>query len=311
MRTAVVVGGGSWGTGFSRLLADRGLDVTLATHQPQDAAVIRESGRNPRFLTDVDLSDVDATTIGEAPVADADLVVVVLPSRAFRSVVQTLPGSSPILSPDEGPRSRDRRPALDARHRQAGRGHVRPEHGRGGRGRPARRDRDRERGRRVRTAAPGDDQLGRLPRLPERRPRRRRALRRREERDRARRRRLRRDRSRRQRQGRAHHAWACRDGAPRRGRRRAPGYVLRACGDGRPDRHLLAPIRPEPPRRRADRPRALARGGCRRDRSGRRGADDRARPLRPCATASASSSRSRRASAPSSRARRWSISPPP
>jgi glycerol-3-phosphate dehydrogenase (NAD(P)+) len=102
MRTAVVVGGGSWGTGFSRLLADRGLEVTLATRHPQDAALIRESGHNPRYLTDVDLSDVDATTIADAPVADADLVVVALPSRAFRSVVESLPGSSPILSLTKG-----------------------------------------------------------------------------------------------------------------------------------------------------------------------------------------------------------------
>jgi len=102
VRTAVVVGGGSWGTGFSRLLADRGLEVTLATRHPQDAALIRESGHNPRYLTHVDLSDVDATTIADAPVADADLVVVALPSRAFRSVVESLPGSSPILSLTKG-----------------------------------------------------------------------------------------------------------------------------------------------------------------------------------------------------------------
>jgi glycerol-3-phosphate dehydrogenase (NAD(P)+) len=76
--------------------------VTLATRHPQDAALIRESGHNPRYLTDVDLSDVDATTIGEAPVVEADLVVVALPSRAFRSVVEELPGSSPILSLTKG-----------------------------------------------------------------------------------------------------------------------------------------------------------------------------------------------------------------
>jgi glycerol-3-phosphate dehydrogenase (NAD(P)+) len=76
--------------------------VTLATRHPQDAAIIRQSGRNPRFLTGVDLSDVYATTIGEAPVADADLVVIALPSRAFRSVVQSLPGASPILSLTKG-----------------------------------------------------------------------------------------------------------------------------------------------------------------------------------------------------------------
>jgi glycerol-3-phosphate dehydrogenase (NAD(P)+) len=102
MRTAVVVGGGSWGTGFSRFLSDHGLDVTIATHHAEDAAAIRETGHNPRFMTDVDLSDVAATTVAEAPVADVDLVVVAVPSRAFRSVVASLPGSSPILSLTKG-----------------------------------------------------------------------------------------------------------------------------------------------------------------------------------------------------------------
>ena len=102
MRAAVVVGGGSWGTGFSRFLSDAGLDVTLATHHAEDAAAIRETGRNPRFMTDVDLSDVAATTVADAPFADADLIVVAVPSRAFRSVVRALPGSSPILSLTKG-----------------------------------------------------------------------------------------------------------------------------------------------------------------------------------------------------------------
>ncbi len=102
MKTAVVVGGGSWGTGFSRLLADRKFEVTLATHHPEDAAAIRETGWNPRFLTQVDLSDVNATTIAEAPSAEADLVVVAVPSRAFREVVAALPGSTPLLSLSKG-----------------------------------------------------------------------------------------------------------------------------------------------------------------------------------------------------------------
>jgi glycerol-3-phosphate dehydrogenase (NAD(P)+) len=102
VNTAVVVGGGSWGTGFSRLLADRGLDVTLATRNAEDAAAINDTGHNPRFLRDVDLSDVEATTIAGAPYGDADLVVVALPSRAFRSVVEALPGTAPLLSLTKG-----------------------------------------------------------------------------------------------------------------------------------------------------------------------------------------------------------------
>ena len=102
MTRAVVVGGGSWGTGFSRLLADRGYDVTLATHREDDARAIRETGRNPRFLTQVDLSGIDATTVAEAPIVGADLVVLAVPSAAFRSVAAALPGDAPVLSLTKG-----------------------------------------------------------------------------------------------------------------------------------------------------------------------------------------------------------------
>ena len=98
----VVVGGGSWGTAFAWLLlrvATRKRDVVPA---PEQAAAIRETGRNPRYLADVDLSGVTGTTIEEAPVADANLVVMAVPSAAFTSVVEALPGRAPILSLTKG-----------------------------------------------------------------------------------------------------------------------------------------------------------------------------------------------------------------
>ena len=104
-RTAVnvvVVGGGSWGTAFAWLLVEHGHEVTLACRDARQAAAIRDTGRNPRYLVNVDLSRVAATTVDEAPVADANLVVVAVPSAAFRSVVEALPGVSPILSLTKG-----------------------------------------------------------------------------------------------------------------------------------------------------------------------------------------------------------------
>lgn len=69
----VVVGAGSWGTTFGALLQERGHDVIVAGRQP------------PHVL------------IADAPVAEADLVCVAVPSRAFREVVEALPGSAPRL----------------------------------------------------------------------------------------------------------------------------------------------------------------------------------------------------------------------
>ena len=99
---AIVVGGGSWGTAFARLLANCGHDVALAVRDPEQARAIRETRRNPRYLSEVDLEGVWATTIPDAPYDEADFVVAAVPSRAFGSVVSELPGGAPVLSLTKG-----------------------------------------------------------------------------------------------------------------------------------------------------------------------------------------------------------------
>jgi glycerol-3-phosphate dehydrogenase (NAD(P)+) len=95
----VVVGGGSWGSVFAALLAERGHDVCLACRTAEQADAIERTGRNPRYVPEVDLSRVRAAALSDAPVADADLVAVAVPSRAFREVVAALPdGRAPVLS---------------------------------------------------------------------------------------------------------------------------------------------------------------------------------------------------------------------
>ena len=101
MRT-VVVGAGSWGSAFACLLRDKGHEVTLATHDPEHAAAIAGTGRNPRYVQDADLRGIAAATIADAPLADAELVVVAVPSRVFGEVVAALPGTAPILSLTKG-----------------------------------------------------------------------------------------------------------------------------------------------------------------------------------------------------------------
>jgi glycerol-3-phosphate dehydrogenase (NAD(P)+) len=101
MRFAVV-GGGSWGTAFSRLLADRGHEVTLACRDPEQARAIRETGRNPRYLRDVDLSGVVPVTVPEARLEETELIVLAVPSKAFAEVARSLPGTAPVLSLTKG-----------------------------------------------------------------------------------------------------------------------------------------------------------------------------------------------------------------
>jgi glycerol-3-phosphate dehydrogenase (NAD(P)+) len=97
---AGVVGGGSWGTAFARLLADRGHEVTLAVRDRDQAAAIAETGRNPRYLPDVDLSRVSAVALPDLP--EADLLVMAVPSEAFAEVAATLPEGPPVLSLAKG-----------------------------------------------------------------------------------------------------------------------------------------------------------------------------------------------------------------
>jgi glycerol-3-phosphate dehydrogenase (NAD(P)+) len=98
----VVVGAGAWGTAFTRLLADRCHDVTLAARDPEQAREIDETGRNPRYLPRVDLDGVVAAPLADAPIAAAELVVVAVPSAAFGGVVADLPGRAPVLGLTKG-----------------------------------------------------------------------------------------------------------------------------------------------------------------------------------------------------------------
>ena len=76
--------------------------MTLACRDPKQAAAIQTTGHNPRYLPHVDLHGIDVTTIAAAPVAEANLAVVAVPSAAFAETVAALPGTCPILSLTKG-----------------------------------------------------------------------------------------------------------------------------------------------------------------------------------------------------------------
>jgi glycerol-3-phosphate dehydrogenase (NAD(P)+) len=97
----LVAGAGSWGTAFTRVLLERGHEVVLGCHTREQADAITATGRNPRYLPQVDLRDVEALPLDDAP-ADVDAAVVAVPSRAFADVVERLPGDAPVLSLTKG-----------------------------------------------------------------------------------------------------------------------------------------------------------------------------------------------------------------
>lgn len=96
------MGGGSWGSAFAALLVELGHDVALACRDPEQAATIAATGRNPRYVPAADLAGTTATTLDEAPFAEAELVCLAVPSKVFASVAGGLPGEAPILGLAKG-----------------------------------------------------------------------------------------------------------------------------------------------------------------------------------------------------------------
>ncbi len=82
---AAVLGAGSWGTTFAKVLADAGNHVTLWARREQVAQAIREYGTNPAYLPSVRLPDrVTATSDPAEALHDAELVALAVPSQTLR-----------------------------------------------------------------------------------------------------------------------------------------------------------------------------------------------------------------------------------
>jgi len=93
----LVVGAGSWGTAFSRVLLERGHEVVLACRSSEQAEAIASTGWNPRYLQSVDLRAAEVVALADAS-GEVDVAVCAVPSLAFAEVVEGLPGDAPVLS---------------------------------------------------------------------------------------------------------------------------------------------------------------------------------------------------------------------
>lgn len=86
-----VIGAGSWGTALSQVLAENGHNVGLWARKPEVVAGINEAHRNPRYLTDAELSpNIVATLSYRDTLLRARAVVVVTPSHMVRGVGRAL-----------------------------------------------------------------------------------------------------------------------------------------------------------------------------------------------------------------------------
>jgi glycerol-3-phosphate dehydrogenase (NAD(P)+) len=98
VRRAAVLGAGSWGTTFAKVLADAGCRVTLLARRPELVESICRDRENADYLPGIRLpSAVEATGDAEAALTDVDLVVLAVPSQSLR---ENLGRWAPLLPAD-------------------------------------------------------------------------------------------------------------------------------------------------------------------------------------------------------------------
>jgi glycerol-3-phosphate dehydrogenase (NAD(P)+) len=81
-----VLGAGSWGTAFAKVLADAGRTVTMWARRPQVAAEIRDGHTNGGYLPGIRLPEhLTATADPAEALTDAEAVVLAVPSQSLRA----------------------------------------------------------------------------------------------------------------------------------------------------------------------------------------------------------------------------------
>lgn len=107
LQRIAVLGAGSWGTTFAKVLADAGRDVVLWARREPVAAAICATHRNPHYLPDVELpAAVVATADFDAALDGVDAVALAVPSQSMRENLQVfreaLPAGIPVISLAKG-----------------------------------------------------------------------------------------------------------------------------------------------------------------------------------------------------------------
>jgi len=101
-----VIGNGGWGTALGMVLANNNHEVTLWGPFEEEIQAIRNAGENTVYLPGVELPQNLNWTSDPADVKNADLVVLVVPSRFVRATLETfkphLPENALIVSATKG-----------------------------------------------------------------------------------------------------------------------------------------------------------------------------------------------------------------
>jgi glycerol-3-phosphate dehydrogenase (NAD(P)+) len=93
-----VLGAGTWGTTYGKVLVDAGNDVTLWARRPEVAHAIERTHVNPDYLADVELpAKLRATDDAAEALEGAELVAIAVTSQSLR---ENLAQWKPLLPPD-------------------------------------------------------------------------------------------------------------------------------------------------------------------------------------------------------------------
>jgi glycerol-3-phosphate dehydrogenase (NAD(P)+) len=93
---AAVLGSGSWGTAFGKVLADAGTEVVLWARRPELAEAVRDRHENEDYLPGIALPhNLSATSDAAEAVEGADFVVLAVPSQSLR---ENLSAAAPFLA---------------------------------------------------------------------------------------------------------------------------------------------------------------------------------------------------------------------
>ncbi|WP_280213263.1 NAD(P)H-dependent glycerol-3-phosphate dehydrogenase [Nocardia cyriacigeorgica] len=97
MTRAAVLGAGSWGTAFAKVLAEAGSDVTIWARRAEVAATLNAEHRNPDYLPGIQLPPVRATDDFHLALDGAELIVLAVPSQSLRANLEVF---KPAIGPD-------------------------------------------------------------------------------------------------------------------------------------------------------------------------------------------------------------------
>ena len=97
-RRVAVLGAGSWGTTFAKVLADGGAEVRMWARRPAQAKEINQSGRNAKYLRGIMLPrSIQASADPAAVLEGADEVYISVPAQTLRDNLGAL---GPRIPPD-------------------------------------------------------------------------------------------------------------------------------------------------------------------------------------------------------------------